>query len=504
MILAALWGAVVLLIIVAVLEIWYPRVIDEGFTGLISIGDNAFWSRYFPRRGDVGPEEEDRDYIRDPRYFTGYADVQRLGHDHDFCRMVIPKGGGQDDAFFACALGGTDGLSTVKFRTATVRDGFELSRDDYMSKINGTTGYCRILKVDEGTYEPKCNLAGDTEFRQGLTLDTQPPKEVQTLLDFYQGIVFWLRLRDDMVDYAKNLRVSAANDLRVEESPPKPEATEGLIFNGIDQFLRIGDTKDLEFGDRIQLRYLRAISFWVYFEEFTNNAHILDFGNGAGKDNVWVGIVGRGNMGAEEEPIRPLLCGGETTVPDAPSGAQAAAEMSPQRLMETTAANCDEWSCKKPEVFGRIMPPLQPKAKRAGGALAKTADLVYEIWDHQQRKYRLQVKNAVTLQRWTHVAITATSPDPMRPNIAVYVNGEKVLEEPGWLPQTNYTTNNYIGKSNWQNVTSLYENADELFKGRLFDLRGYRTPMTEKKIAATVEWGKGMLGMDDQSQSPTK
>ena len=34
---------------------------------------------------------------------------------------------------------------------------------------------------------------------------------------------------------------------------------------------------------------MKAISFWVKFDEFTNNAHIIDFGNGAGIDNVFIG-----------------------------------------------------------------------------------------------------------------------------------------------------------------------------------------------------------------------
>jgi hypothetical protein len=79
----------------------------------------------------------------------------------------------------------------------------------------------------------------------------------------------------------------------------------------------------------------------------------------------------------------------------------------------------------------------------------------------------------------------------------VYANGEIVhTEKAGWLPQTNYTTHNYIGKSNWSSVTSPYENADELFKGNLFDIRGYQIGMSEKKIKNTVKWGKKLLGLE--------
>jgi hypothetical protein len=64
-----------------------------------------------------------------------------------------------------------------------------------------------------------------------------------------------------------------------------------------------------------------------------------------------------------------------------------------------------------------------------------------------------------------------------------------------WLPQTNYTTHNYIGKSNWMNMTSPYDNADEYFQGKLFDIRGYRTLMDQKKVKDTYEWGKKLLGL---------
>lgn len=493
MILIALWIGVVLLILVSILEILYPTVINEGFTNLVRLGDSTFWMSKIPRRGDVGPEEEENGYVTDKRYFSGYTDVQRLGADQDWCRMVVPKGKGDKDTFFACALGGTEGLSPINYRTKSVWEGFQLSRDDYMGKFDeGRVGYCRILKTDENTFECKCNISDDNSFSDSLTVDVNPPDDIAMMMRFYQGIVFWLRFRDDMVDYAKNLVVGKVGDLQMDESKPNPETTEGLQFNGISEYLRIGDNKDLEFGNVIQLRYLRAMCFWVYFDEFTNNAHIVDFGNGPGRDNVWIGIQGRGNQGLQVEPIRPLLCGGDTTIPESPSGAQGVPLVSPQVLMETTSANCNDYACKKPEVFGRIMDPIKQNIK---GEVVKNADLIYEIWESTTRKMRLVVKNAIPLQKWVHVTVTATSNDASNPIIAIYINGEIALQEGGYLPQTNFTEKNYIGRSNWIDVTTMYENADELFKGRLFDLRGYRLPMPQSKIKDTVEWGKKMLGI---------
>jgi hypothetical protein len=387
-----------------------------------------------------------------------------------------------------------------------VREGFELSRDDYMHDVlqEGRDGYCRILKTGTDQFEAKCNPAGDTSFRSTMITDANPPDRVKMLLTFYEGIVFWLRLRDDMLDYAKNLTVATSGNMVIQEAPPNPPVTEGLHFNGIDQFLRIGDEKDLSFGDVIQLRYLRATTFWVYFDEFTNNAHIYDFGNGAGKDNVFVGILGRGNAEVQQKPLDPL-CQDQAinTVPSAPSGQQCTEEVSPQTALITSSAEVDLWDCPSPELFGRIMKPLQPKA--AAPQEATTADLIYEIWDSQQRKLHLQVKNIIPLRKWVHIVITAGDTDPWKPSLKVYQNGKLAhTEAAAWLPQTNYTTYNYIGKSNWMNVTSPYQNADELFKGRLFDLRGYRVMMNEKKIKDTYEWGRTMLGLksdlNDQKQ----
>jgi len=494
-----LWTGLIILIAIAVIEIWRPEIINEGFSDLISVGDSAFWAKWLPRRGDVStdPTEEQGGYIRDIRYFAGYTDVQRLGVDHDFCRMVQSVAD-PNDKFFACALGGTEGLSTVKYRTPSVKDGFEISRDDYMNDVlkEGRDGYCRILKTGPNTFEAKCNPAGDFSFKSSTMTDANPPPEIKILLTFYEGIVFWLRLRDDMLDYAQNLTVTKAGDLQIQEAPPNPPVTEGLEFNGEDQFLRIGDSKDLSFGEVVQLRYLRATCFWVYFDEFTNNAKIYDFGNGAGKDNVVVGIMGRGNAGLQTATDKPIcLDQALTTVPAPPSGQQCTEEVSPERALITSAANVNLWDCPKPEIFGRIMKPIQPKAAPPTSE-AKTADLIYEVWEGQMRKLHIQVKNVIPLRKWVHIVITAGNNDAWKPSLRIYADGKEVhVEEAAWLPQTNYTTNNYIGKSNWSNMTSPYDNADELFKGKIFDLRGYRTTMDKKKVKDTYAWGKKLLGL---------
>lgn len=487
----ALWFGLILLILIVIIETCVTRSVVEGF--LVSVGESARWATWVPRRGDVSLTKEQDGYIRDLRYLATYTDIQRLGVDHDFCRMVVSEKD-PTDMFFACALGGTEGLSTVKYRTPSTKDGFQVSRDDYMNDVlgEGRAAYCRILKTGPQQFEAKGNAAGDTSFSTSLVLDANPPPAIQTLLTFYDGIVFWLRMRDDLLDYAQNIIIANTGSMWINELPQP--ITTGLSFNGLDQYLRLGETSDLSFGQKVNLRYLRATSFWVYFDEFTNNATIYDFGNGAGRDNVLVKIVGRGNPGAQPPAIMTCM-DPQSTVPASPSGPTCTEEVSPQVALATSRGDVNRWDCPVPELFGRIMEPLHSKKAPPQGEVTN-ADLLYEIWDPRQRKVHIQVKQAIPLREWVHIVITTTDMDPTKPGLAIYRNGKEVhREESAFLPQTNTTSHNYVGRSNWANATSPYENADELFKGKLFDLRGYRTMMTPQKIKDTYAWGRELLGL---------
>ena len=491
-----LWIGAAVILVCILIEMISPKLITEGFEGLVSY-DTSYFGRFTPKRGDVGPGAEEGGYIRDTRYFNGYANLQRLGVSNDFCRVVQSKSN-RDILFFACALAGTENLSSTEFRTPTTKDGFRLSRDDYLRDINadGRDDYCRILKHKDGTYRALCNRATDSGFDERLVNDANPPDEIKTLLSFYEGCVFWFRFRDDMLDYVNNTQVLQSGGVKIDETP-RPTITKGVEFNGTDQLIRIGDSPDLELGYIVPLRSLRAICCWVYFDEFTNNAHILDFGNGAGNDNVFLGIIGRGDAPVSADDLRPSPCGDENiTLPTGPSGAQKAPEMSPQELMKTTAANVNDFECKGFEMSPRKLPasrvvPFESKKN------SQKASLLYEVWDKKQRKMRIKVDAIIPKKTWTHIAITAVELDSFRPTIKVYINGEDTFTKPsGYLPHASTTSNNYLGKSNWSDVTSQYENKDEAFKGSLFDVRGYKTPMTAKKIADTVSWGKNLLGLE--------
>jgi hypothetical protein len=500
-----LWITIISVLIVIIYEKYSESI--EGFIDESSLSPVAsnFWARLVPRRSDVGPELEIIGINRDKHYFSGYADVQRFSAKTDFCRMVN-QGPDESTMFFACALGGTDNTSSTSYKSITVKEGLKLSRDDYMNDTNGDgrDDYCRIVKAG-ASFEPQCNPATDTGFDKDMLLDPNPPPLIKTILSFYNGAMIWLRFYDDTFDYSQNLILRPNGGLAVNDKVPKPKKTKGLVFNGIDHYLRIGDDRKMALGNKVLPRSMRAISFWVKFEEFTNNAHIFDFGNGAGIDNVWIGIQGTGNAsigsGGAGDFLTKICKGigaGNETLPTEASGQQPELEVSPETLMKTTSANVDEYDCKEMAVDATPPPrslkdaPLDIKKFD----MPETADMIYEIWEQKTRKQRIKVPGAFVKGKWVHVAVTAAKLESFRPDIVVYINGEmKFVQPSGCLPATGRLTNNFLGKSNWSDATSQFANKDELFKGAIFDFRVYSVPMSKSLIDDTVAWGKSKLGL---------
>ena len=526
-----------LLCFMIILELVAPQKLQEGFEGLIPVlsKNDSYFSQFVKKRGDVNPYKEQKGYIMDPRYFHDYTDVQRLGVYQDYCRIVMPvESDGRvrnaprsknrpieedssrgaiitrDDAtsssapdpdesrmFLACALGGSGDTSSVEFRSTTVQKGFKLSRDDYMRDImkEGRAAYCRILKNTDKTFQPICRRSLDTGFSDRDEIDPSPPDDITRLLTFYDGCVIWLRLYDDMKDYIGNIQVYKNGNLAIDETP-RPAVTKGLTFDGVHQFMRIGDDAELSLGAFVKLRTIRSFCMWVYVDEFTNNAKFFDFGDGAGKNNFFLGILGKGDPDlANAGSIRPLVCGAESTVPQGESGAQPVAEITPQEFMKTTGANVDEYVNIDPEVLPRVLAPSSLKKVQITG-INSSATLQYEIWDQRQRKMSIKINSAIPLKKWVHIAVTALTTDATRPDIGIFINGIQAHVQPsGYLPQASSTSNNYLGKSNWVDNDSTYELRDELFSGSLFDFRMYNTPLSKSKIKNTMMWGRDLLGL---------
>ena len=471
------------LAVFAISELLIPSMVNEGFTAIIP--RNSFWGTFAAPRADVGPSEESGEYTRDPRYFNDYTDVSRLGVSYDFCRMVVKKG--YNDPFFACALAGTENLDSASFRTSSVANGFRISKDDYMRDINnnGRSDYCRILLDRDSTYQPLCVRAGDSGFDGRDVVDPLPPDNIARLLRFYEGCEVWLRFSHSLDDSLNAVSVQVAGNLTIDELPSSP--VEGVSFNGSNQYLRIYDGDTLSLGTGVPLRSIRTWMVWVYYDAFTNNSKIFDFGNGPNADNVFLGILGKGDYGVETA--------NESTVPNEPSGQQVVEETTPKNLMETTDANVNDFVCKSIDVFPRKLTPSFV-GNADGGIATSKATLLYEIWDKKSRKMRITVNNVIPLKKWTHITITADSDDAFRPALNVYIDGIKVFtKDYACLPSTGIMTNCYIGKSNWSS-TSQYSNKDELFKGSLFDFRAYSIPVTPEFISDSFTWGQEMLSLN--------
>lgn len=476
-------------------DLFAPNLTTAAFEGFATNVPTTFWSSFTSPRTDIDSLKESSSYIRDPRYFNDYADVTRLGSPYDFCRMVA-ENGEPENLFFACALSGTEGLSSTSFRTPAVSDGFRISHDDYMRDVNGDgrDDYCRILLWNDNTYQPVCAYAGDTGFDSKERIDNNPPDEIKTLLSFYQGASMWFRFNGDMLDILGVAKANIAGNMTIDETP-RTHVTQGLSFNG-SQYLRLSDSSDLALGSLVPLRSLKTFMCWVYFDEFTNNAKIFDFGNGAGMDNVFLGIVGKGDSDAQLTPVVNTCIGeNQSTVPDKPSGAQPVEEMSPQDLMTTTEANVDDVDCHYkigPLEYGRDA--SLKKMNNDAYTIKTTATLIYEVWDKQDRKMSIKIPTAFALKGWTHVTVTSRNSEPFRPDITIYINGILASEKKaGWLPSTSKMMNCYLGKSNW--AGTQYTNQDELFKGNLFDFRAYKTNVSPELIKASVAWGKQKLAI---------
>jgi hypothetical protein len=494
-----IYTALFLLLIIVLYEWMNGSMVQEGFTDGTHIPE--FFGRFFPKRYDIvpGQQRETDGWVRNPRYFEGYVDVQRLGYKADFCR-VVEKEDDPESRIMTCARAGQEGLDSFTFRTDSARSGMRFSRDDYFRDVDGDKrdDYCRIVKVRNAphdAWESRCVLSGLTRFKQGSDVqDTEPPAHISDLLWFYEGIMVWYRWFDDMLDYGENTQVQIAGGMKIDEEPKKV-LTEGLPFNRLpsvdanlaapsDQYIRIGEDSRLTFDSVVQLTELRAVSVWVKFDEFTNNARIFDFGNGAGKDNVFLGIMGRGNKSASDLGLGRVS--GRPTDANLVCQAKAPTEVHPAAFMKTTDANVELWECPGPVPIDSMFPPDEIQ----GPSLPPTANLVFEIWDSEQRVQRMIIQDAIPYQKWVHVALTTTDRSVSRPTWTVYVNGKKVFEHAdGHLPQRSFTTKNYIGRSNWETETSQYDDRDERFRGAMFDFRMYRTPMSASKIKRTYDWG---------------
>jgi hypothetical protein len=415
------------------------------------------------RRSDIGYMadgwKEETGYIRDLRYSETFTDIQGLGVAADFCRAVARKND-PESLHMACALATRDGMDTLEYRSKSTRDGFRWSRDDYWNIRTGRrSDYCRILK-DHGTGEwfASCAVAGRDGFKPQEERDTAPPAAIRQMLEAYEGILTWYRLRDDIEDYAQNTVLEFHG--RPEPSTLlNPIKSRGLQFNRwsaaaqaaghpappLTDYVRWGEPATLELNQSVPPRQIRAIAFWIWWDGFERGTRILEASNGKNKDLLWIGTEGggvdlppaRGMIPAAELPPNHVYCIGQMTEPAA------------QR------------------------PPASPPRSDA-------ARYVMEIWDEQQRIMRIESPTAAAKAgQWQHVAFTVTDATEWWPTWQLWIDGRLVqTRTDGRLSPALELTQNFLG----QNV-----------RGCLQDFRVYRTPLTEAKLKAAIAWSKPLL-----------
>ncbi len=438
-----------------------------------------------PRRADIGPTSEgwthdEAGYVRDLRYTESFVDVQGHGVAADFCRAIHKKG---DPAslHIACALATREGMNTMEYFSPMQKEGFRFSRDDYWRDVNGDgrMDYCRILK-DAGTGEwySSCALAtktglGSCDPRKELR-DTSPPPKIQDLLEAYTGAMTWFRWQDDGLDYAEN----AVMDVRGNTHVPdfiKPEKTRGLQLNRWPQasqdageaapplrdYVLWGEKGTLQLDQAVKPTEVRAIAFWVWWDHFEKGARILESSNGGStltagqgggkKDLVWIGVDSFG-MSKELKPASPLQI------------VASAQEVSAQQVFALGPPQTE------PVKVMRHQEPMPTSG---------TANLVFEIWDAEQRIMRLQAPQGAKTGQWQHVVFTTTDSASWWPTWQVWIDGKKIAEkEEGRTIPALLLAQNVIGKD---------------FRGCLQDFRIYNRPMTATDITDAMAWGQKKL-----------
>jgi len=417
-----------------------------------------------PRRSDIGLTRdgwgEEGNWSRDLRYSEAFVDIAGRGVAADFCRAVR-RHGDPGSLRMACALGGRDGMDTIEYTTATAKEGFRFSRDDYWRVgTNNRMDYCRILhdaQTDE--WFSSCAIAGPDSFKKIEEHDTAPPPTIVALLDAYEGIMVWWRWRDDELDYAGDHCTYEKRGHPEFSTLLKPVVSRGMQLNrtrghilepAIDH-LRWGEKGTLALNDVVIPRQIRAIAFWVYWDVVEKGATILEASNGHKK-----------NM------LRLFVEGGGQDLPSASEAVQAAEVRPAHRL-----------------AIGQLTEPGQMHPPRANPApttipLERSGAYVFEIWDEDQRLMRLESgAGGVVAETWQHVVVTTTDSTTFWPTWSMYINGRLVGEKrDGRASPAMDLTQNYIGKN---------------MRACLQDFRIYRLPMTEAKIEAAIAWGMPML-----------
>jgi hypothetical protein len=114
------------------------------------------------------------------------------------------------------------------------------------------------------------------------------------------------------------------------------------------------------------------------------------------KNNVFLGILGKGDAQVVETDLRAQSKCKDSTIPDGKSGAQWCPELRPQDILLFSKGNVDEFECPGPEIEAdkdRVTPiDTSPQYKEDPTAPKTRATLLYEVWDSSLRKMQIKIK----------------------------------------------------------------------------------------------------------------
>jgi len=426
-----------------------------------------------PIRSDMKEESaEERGYTRDPRYAAQFADVQGTGVAGDFCR-VVAKQGDPDSSRVACALALREGMDTLEFHSKSKKEGFRFSRDDYWRHrpSKKQMDYCRILRDEEsGGWSSFCAITTKSGIGPMEEHDATPPPYIRKLLTAYEGILTWYRFQEDGLDTTGATELSLVGRAQLP-SMIKPVKTRGLQLNRfpaaaatageqpppLHDLVRFGEKGTLHLDQDVKPSTIRAISFWIFWDQFEKDAAVLHCSTADGKNRVWVGVDG---SGPSPSPMKDVQIG-------------PAQEITPQQLQNLGSPRVEDvplFATKHQKDPHGIKHELDTE---------KTATWIFEIWDESQRIMRIKAPFGAKIGAWQHVTLTTTDSTTWWPTWQIWLDGVLVIEQKeGRMIPALFLTNNRIG----ENV-----------RGCLQDFRIYREPMPAAKIKEAIDWSSRLL-----------
>ena len=451
---------------------WIVILLLVGYVVSETLGKKLHEGFAVPKRMDIGATyegwtHEESGYVRDIRYAESYTDVQGNGVASDFCRAVYKKGD-PTSLHIACALATREHMDTMEYQSPTVHDGFRFSRDDYWRDVNGDgrMDYCRILRDENtGGFVSTCAIATSDRIGPREERDIEPPAIIRQLLEAYEDCLVWFRFQDDALDSAGNAVLEYHGRPEVP-SLIHPLKTRGVQFNRLYQgvpekvasptdYFVWGEKGTLHLDQDIPASQIRAITFWVWIDSFTNTTRIMECSNPSSKtvkDLVWIGVESTGRN------LLPAL---------------------PNKVSEPAL------ELRADEIYrlGQQVEPLRILDRRHleqanVNQHQNQSTWVFEMWDEEQPIMRLTAPHTARAGQWQHIAITTTDSTSWWPTWEFYINGVKHAEKAdGRLIPALFLTQNKLG----------------LFSGCLQDLRIYKKSLSAAKLQSTISYARSKL-----------